>query len=211
VRRSTGRLYVCWLAPREREAPSRVRASASLRSSPPPRPGARNGRPAALIGGEASDPLKTLPTRPEQARRGAGLGRSHLAECERGNAAASPRGTRGYPGRTSTLRGATLFRMLRPGRRSSRRSRFTRSSDFSLSKVAGQAPAAPATGWSAPIAESAPRLAKRASPRRRRPACSPSSDSGSSQRRRRCPHLARLGATGLSTVVLKPFLSFAVR
>src|SRR4051794_21353128 len=36
--------------------------------------GFRHGRPAALIGGEDSDPVKTLPTRPERARGGSGSG-----------------------------------------------------------------------------------------------------------------------------------------
>lgn len=67
------------------------------------------------------------------------------------------------------------------------------------------------------------RPAKRASPRRRRPACSRSSDSGvfSASAAMAAPHAkpgraghdvsASLAATGLSTVVLKPFLSLAVR
>jgi hypothetical protein len=52
-------------------------------------------------------------------------------------------------------RRSELFRMLRDRRRSSWRSRFTRSFDSSLSNAAGEAPATPATRWSAPIAESA--------------------------------------------------------
>jgi hypothetical protein len=67
------------------------------------------------------------------------------------------------------------------------------------------------------------RPAKRASPRRRRPACSRSSDSGvfSASAAMPAPRAkpgraghdvsASLAARGLSTVVLKPFLSLAVR
>jgi hypothetical protein len=57
---------------------------------------------------------------------------------------------------TGMSRRSDLFRMPRDHRRSSWRSRFTRSFDSSLSNAAGEAPATPATRWSAPIAESAP-------------------------------------------------------
>jgi hypothetical protein len=98
-----------------------------------------------------------------------------------------------------------------------------RSLDSSLLNAAGEAPATPATrgqrrSWRALL-----RLSMRASPRRRRPECSRSSDSGvfSGSAAMPAPRAkpgraghdvsASLAATGLSTVVFKPFLSLAVR
>ena len=205
------------------------------------------GRSQSLAKAGACRPAdRAPPDRPQQARRGPGLGRSHPAECERGAAAPSPRRDPWIAGRTSALllanigteprrpaspasllgtgmsRRSELFRMLRDRRRSSWRSRVSWWSDSSPSIAVGEALQrqqldSQGRSWRALF-----RLAKPAFPRRRRPACSPSSDSGvfsapaampaPRAKRGRAGHdvSASLGATGLSTVVLKPFLSLAV-
>ena len=140
-------------------------------------------------------------TRPEQARRGLGHGRSHLAECERGNAAASPRGTRGYPGRPSpawTNLGTEPRRPASPASLLARVCRVGATSSACCAPVAARRGGRGSPGRPTHHSRKWPvrrlqrqqldgqrrsrrallRLAKRASPRRRRSACSFSSDSG---------------------------------
>jgi hypothetical protein len=185
--------------------------------------------------------------RPQQVRRGPGLGRSHLAECERGNAARLLAGTPWMPGRTGALLLANLgSERRRPASPASLLARVCRAganSSACCATVAARRGGRASPGHS--THHSRTRLvrrlqrqhldgqgrsrrallrpAKRASPRRGRPACSRSSDSGvfsasapmpaPRAKRGRAGHdvTARLAATGLSTVVLKPVLSLAVR
>jgi integrase len=76
----------------------RQRRAAALIRSPAITSGSATALPLRSDRASASTPLgETILARPQQARRGPGLGRSHLAECERGNAARLLAGTRGCP------------------------------------------------------------------------------------------------------------------